>query len=158
MTNKTMNAVDLVTSMNTELESLRSKDIASESMISLLKSQCAEQAMEISRIAAEHADQIRILQQRHDVAVRRETEIDGILNTVASNILSGLRRMKGDETPERIPNKVLGEVDHPALPLNEMPKPGHDPYAPRMDRKPLEMSDLDAGVRELVRSLPRRVT
>jgi hypothetical protein len=148
-----MNTVDQVTAMASELEHLRAKDLASEEMIALLKTQNQEQAEEIAKMTALHAAEKQELKQRHDIAVRRETEITGILNLVANSIVNGLRKMNGDATPKDIPDKDLQQVDHPNLPRNDLivPEP-----AKAKGQKAAEL-DIDDGVADLVRRLPQRL-
>lgn len=136
------NPADQVSAMFTELEHLRSKDAANENMIALLKEQNELQAMELSKMSADHANEVRELKQRRDQAVRREAEVTGILNTAASSILTGLRKMQGDDTPEKMPERRGPVESHPLL--------QKDPYAPKTP-------EVDDGVAALVRSLPRRV-
>lgn len=153
-----MNIVDQIASMQIELDNLRSKDEQSDRMIAVLKEQNELMSMEISQMTSDHAGETRRMRQRTNRAVSRETEINGILNTVAAGIVSGLAKMKGDETPREIPDRPTKVSDHHRLPPNVMPV-SDDPYAPPQHRgevPPLRMSDLDDGVRSLVRSLPRR--
>lgn len=115
-----MNTADTVRSMEIELDHLRSKDIASEQMISLMKEQLGNQATEMVEMASKHADDIRLLRQRCDVAIRNEVEVIGILTTAAKSIVDGLRKMKGDNTPAIMPTAQARPADHPALPAPEL--------------------------------------
>ena len=165
--------VNQIAGMYSELEHLRAKDHASEKMIHLLKGQNEFQAMEMTQMAAEHADEVRKLRQRCDFAVRRETEISGILDTVANSIVLGMRKMKGDETPPKMPERKLPEIEDnrlqpvsrdDRLPAPEL-MPRFDPYAPKprglsadVPRRTIEQNGeeyLDDGLADLVNRLPR---
>jgi hypothetical protein len=145
------NPADQVSAMFTELEHLRSKDRANENMILLLKEQNEFQSMELAKMVSDHANEVRELKQRRDLAVRREAEVTGILNTAATSIVSGLRKMQGDDTPEKMPERRGPVESHPLL--------QQDPYAPKAGPKPEPAIDpeFDADVSKLVRSIPRRV-
>lgn len=148
-----MNTVDQVSAMVSELDHLRSKDQAAEQMIALLKDQNQQQADEIARLTSTHAAEMQFLKQRHDLAVRRETEISGILNLVGNSISSGLRKMKGDDTPKDIPDRDMQQVDHPNLPRNELVAL----EAPKVRGQRAAEMDIDDGVADLVKRLPQRV-
>lgn len=111
-----MNTADRVRSMETELDHLRSKDISSEQMISLMKEQLESQAMDMAKMAGDHADEVRLLKQRCDLAIRNETEVIGILTMAAKGIVDGLRKMKGDSTPPVMPSAQARPADDPRLP------------------------------------------
>ena len=151
-----MNTVEQVSAMQIELDHLRAKSDADDSMVALLREQNELYAMELSKMANDHAEETRKLKQRCNLAVQREKHIDGLLNTVAVGIVSGLRKMKGEETPEQIPDRPTKVSDHAKLPQNVMP----DAYAPPKFRPVSDIShvdnDLNEDVRALVRSLPPR--
>lgn len=93
-----------VADMEAELTTLRTRTQSDANMIGLLKKQNESQALEMAAMTQDHANEVRALKQERDVAVRKATEVSGLLNAAAASIVSGLRRMKGDETPENIPD------------------------------------------------------
>src|ERR1700761_2136498 len=114
-----MSRTDIVTeisNMRTEVFHLREKSDADDHMIALLKQQNQEQADEIVSMAAKHADEVRILKQRADMAIRNQAEVIGVLTTAAKGIMDGLRKMKGDNTPEIMPSAQARPADDPRLP------------------------------------------
>lgn len=95
-----MNASAEVARMETELRAYRIQVDNAEQLISLLKAQNAQQAREIETMSTECAEKVRRLSQERDEAVRKATEVSGILHQTADSIMGGLRKMKGDETPQ----------------------------------------------------------
>ena len=94
-----MHASTEVARIETELRSLRVQVDNSDQLIALLKAQNAQQAREIETMSTECAEKVRRLSQERDEAVRKATEVSGILHQTADSIMSGLRKMKGDELP-----------------------------------------------------------
>jgi len=88
-----------VARMETDLRQYEVKSENDDRLINLLKEQNSQQAREMETLITEYAEKIRRLSQERDEAVRQATEVSGILNQSADAILSGLRKMKGDETP-----------------------------------------------------------
>lgn len=131
-----MNASVEVARMETELRAYRIQVDNAEQLISLLKAQNAQQAREIETMSTECAEKVRRLSQERDEAVRKATEVSGILHQTADSIMGGLRKMKGDETPQPLeivkPNlTTVGKLSPPEddeeirdiltrLPRNEM--------------------------------------
>lgn len=161
-----MNIADRISQMEADLNHYKNKSEADDDMISILKRQNETQAMEISKMSADHAEQVRALRQRTDLAVRNEREVRGILETAATGILQGLRKMKGDETPApraHAPNAAI----HPALappvvptepirhPTTAVP-PEVSQFAPRSRQiESAESADgIDEDLRELVGRMP----
>lgn len=135
-------------------------------MIALLKRQNETQAMEISKMAADHAERERALRQRCDLAVRREREISGVLETAAVGIMQGLRKMKGDETPPAPTRRqAVAGPSIEALPQNDLPRgpiqhptlaPEVAQFAPRSRQiEPTDPADIiDDGLADMVARLP----
>jgi len=119
-----------------DLAHYRDKSIADDSRIDMLKQQNARQASEIAKMAADHADQIRAMRQRCDLAVAREREISGGLHTAARGIMKCLQRLASDAVPEyaREPDGVVATVTDVS-----------------------EIKDGTAGVRQLMTKLPPQV-
>ena len=88
-----------VARMETDLRQYQIKAENDDRLIALLKEQNAQQAKEMAEMSSEYGEKIRRLSQERDEAVRKATEVSGILNQAADAIMSGLRKMKGDETP-----------------------------------------------------------
>lgn len=146
-----MNFSDYAASMEAEVTHLRSKSEGDDEMIMLLKRQLETQGMHITKMAHDHAEELRLLQARCDLAVRREKEINGILNTAASGIVMGLRKMKGDDTPPKIPERRGEVVDHELLPRNEpMVPPEVAEFAPKPFIRPRHNDEIDDGLRQIV--------
>lgn len=101
-----MNLSEQVSDMVAELQHFRTQSDSDGRLIALLKRQNQQQALEIIGLTRDRENEVRALTQERDEAVRKAAEVSGILNIAAHGIVSGLRRMKGDETPEVIP-------DHP---------------------------------------------
>jgi hypothetical protein len=93
-----------VAEMEAELTSLRTRATSDDQMIALLKRQNDDQAMQIAALVQDHANEVRVLKQERDVAVRKALEVSNILDGAASSIIGGLRKMRGDETPAKIPD------------------------------------------------------
>lgn len=149
-----------ISGLYSEVEHLRSKDRENEKLIHVLKRQNEVQAMEMSQMAADHADEVRKLKQRCDLAVRRETEITGILNTVANSIILGMRKMKGDETPPKMPERELPAIEDRRLPEvsrdERLPAPDFAHFAPPPHRpRPPVTEDIDDGIADIVSRFPR---
>ena len=89
-----MSIADDVAAQSTRLNHLELKSEADENLIALLKKQNSDQAAEL------HS-----LRQERDLAVRKATEVSGIIDTLGSLCLQGLRKMKGDETPPVIEDR-----------------------------------------------------
>lgn len=101
----------LVSSMESELDSLRTRAASDEKTIELLKRQNADQAMDIARMTSDHAIALRTLKQERDVAVRRSVEVSGILDEAATSVINGLRKMReGSITPSSPPAKESSAV------------------------------------------------
>lgn len=106
-----------VARMETDLRAYKIKGDNDDRLIALLKEQNAQQARQMEDQAVECAEKIRRLSQERDEAVRKATEVAGILNQAADAIMSGLRKMKGDELPhiQEVPRpnlNQLGKMDH----------------------------------------------
>lgn len=86
-----------VARMERDLCDLMIRSQNDEKMIALLKEQNAKQAKEIETMAAECAEKVRRLSQERDEAVQKATEVSDILDQAAGAVISGLRKMKGDE-------------------------------------------------------------
>lgn len=93
-----------VARMESELESYYIRSQNDEKLIGVLKEQNARQAREIELMSMECAEKIRRLSQERDEAVRKATEVSGLLEQAAESIVSGLRKMKGDDTPAVVPD------------------------------------------------------
>lgn len=93
-----------VADMEAELTHLRTRAISDDKMITLLKGQNEDQAMLIAAMSHDNDKVVRELKQERDVAVRKALEVRGLLDAAASSIISGLRKMRGDETPATIPD------------------------------------------------------
>lgn len=128
-----MNASTEVARMESELRSLRVQNDNAEQLIELLKTQNAQQAREIQMMSTDHASEIRRLSQERDEAVRKATEVSGILHQTADSIMSGLRKMKGDDTP------ALQEVHRPNL--NQIGK--------------LDINEEEPEIRDILSRLPK---
>lgn len=109
-----------VASMEAELTHLRTRAISDDKMIALLKGQNEDQAMLIAAMTHDHDKAVRELRQERDVAVRKALEVSGLLESAAASIVSGLRKMRGDETPATIPDtparnpaSITAGIDHP---------------------------------------------
>ena len=155
-----MNTIEQVTSAFTELDHLRSKDEANENMIRLLNEQNELLSMEMSKMASDHATELRKTKQRCDLAVRREAEIEGLLSTVAADlssiagrVLAVMRKREGDKTPAVMPERGPGPVSsHPLLPTVD---PEVAAFAPRPGRViPEDDDEMVQDVRQMVRNLP----
>mgnify|MGYP001567303092 CR=1 FL=1 len=99
-----------VACMESDIRHLQIKGDNDDRLIALLKEQNAQQAREIEDMSTECAEKVRRLSQERDEAVRKATEVGGILNQTADAIMSGLRKMKGDETPPQIERKNLTQI------------------------------------------------
>lgn len=101
-----------VARMESDIRHLQIKGDNDDRLIALLKEQNAQQAREIEDMSTECAEKVRRLSQERDEAVRKATEVGGILNQTADAIMSGLRKMKGDETPPvpQIERKNLTQI------------------------------------------------
>lgn len=99
----------LVSSMESELETLRTRSISDGKTIELLKRQNADQAVDIARMTQDHAIEVRTLKQERDVAVRRSVEVSGILDEAATSVINGLRKMReGSIAPSSHGDDPLG--------------------------------------------------
>jgi len=114
---------DEVGAMVTELASLRLQTESDAKTISLLKKQNEVQAIELTTVKHEHEKQLQSLRQERDVALRKATEVRGIIENVGSMALQGIRKMRGDETPYE---PMDGKVDHPRLPVMSIEMLGDD--------------------------------
>ena len=110
-----------VADMEAELAHLRTRAISDDKMIALLKGQNEDQAITIAAMCHDHDKTVRELKQERDVAIRKALEVSGLLDAAAGSIISGLRKMKGDEapasipdTPSRNPGSVTAGIDHPS--------------------------------------------
>ena len=106
-----------VARMESDIRFFQIKGENDDRLIALLKEQNAQQAREIEGMATECAEKIRRLSQERDEAVRKATEVGGILNQTADAIVGGLRKMKGDEIPPPPQMEVqnltqIGKMDH----------------------------------------------
>ncbi|HSC55780.1 MAG TPA: hypothetical protein VLC51_01180 [Nitrospira sp.] len=122
-----------VARMERELRDYSIRAQNDERLIVLLKEQNTQQAREIEMMTTEFAEKIRRLSQERDEAVRKATEVSGILNQAADGIMSGLRKMKGDELPP------AQEIDRPNL--NRIGK--------------LEVVQEEPEIRDILSRLPR---
>lgn len=132
-------ASNTVACMEAELISLREKSANDDNMIALLKKQNEMVGMEMTLMAQRHADEMRVLKQRHDLAVRNELEVEGILNTAAKSILEGLRRHKGDALPP-----VEEPIVETAVEAAERLVPGYVAPMPQVQDRPSERPLLRA--------------
>jgi hypothetical protein len=110
-----MNLSGHIATLETELDHFKAKSDSDDTLIAVLKQQLELNTMETAKMAAEHAEKLRVLQHRHDEAVRNETEIVGVLNMTARGIVEGLRKRKGDQTPNPIPERPTATAGHVLL-------------------------------------------
>lgn len=88
-----------VASIEAEITTLRTRAASDEKMISLLKHQNSSQAEEIARMSYQHNAELRALRHERDIAVRKATEVSGVLDQAAASIMDGLRKMRNNEAP-----------------------------------------------------------
>ena len=147
-----------------ELHSLREKSHSDDEMIALLKRQYEILAMENSAMAQRHSEEMRVLKQRCDEAVRNEKEVTGILNAAAKGIVEGLRRRAGDQIPPvathapqeakttpRAPDRVQDVIETSVVPnlRLELQKGG------AQDTKETPIDEADsANLRDILHRLP----
>lgn len=117
-----MTLADEVAATTTRLHHLELKSEADENLIALLKRQNELQAIEL-----------RDIRQQRDVAQRKAVEVSGIITTLGSLALSGVRKMQGDETPESIPDRPPLIVKHLQASDRRLPpvQPEQDELLPR---------------------------
>lgn len=117
-----MTLADEVANVATRLQHLELKSEADDNLIVLLKEQNRIQASELAEVKHKHEDEIQALRQERDVAVRNAVEVSGLITTMGSMALAGIRKMRGDETP---PPTTKPYVIDARLPKVEMPASVH---------------------------------
>lgn len=152
------NLGDHITQMEAERNYLLSKSESDDGMIALLKQQLELAEMTNSKLAADHAEELRVLRMQRDQAVRVAKEVKSILDTAAAGIVSGMRKMAGDETPAARPAALapptpaaVPEPEPPSkavVPRNEFPVEVARFAPPRL--RPASTDEVDVGLAELV--------
>ena len=130
----TLTIVEEISAIMTELSHLKEKSTADDSLIQLLKTQNEQQAQEITAIRHEYDTKLQKLKQERDVSLQRSTETEGIIRSIGSMALTGVRVMNAEP------------VNHPKLPSNELTL---------VDKPEIDNRNFDDGLRELVMRLPR---
>jgi len=118
-----MTITDEIGAMVNELASLRLQADSDGKTIELLKRQTEMQAIELTDIKNRHDVELQTLRRERDTATLRATETRGIIESIGSMALQGIRRMRGDETPYE---PMDGKVDHPRLPVMSIEMLGDD--------------------------------
>jgi hypothetical protein len=141
-----------VAHLEADLVHYKAKSESDDEMITVLKRQNETQAMEMEKMSFDHANEIRRLKQRCDLAVQRETGITGILNTAAKGIVEGMRRMKGDEAREIQSAQEVGT----ARPVIAAPAPEPGPaVGPDWGTEDRAGTSGAEGIRNLLKRLPQ---
>lgn len=128
-----MTLADKVAANETRLHHLELKSDADDNLIALLKKQNELQAIELTEVKHTHDCETQKLRHERDVAVRNATEVSGIVETLGSLALTGIRKMRGDETPAVIPDRPPLIVKHLQTSDKALPpvKPEQDELLPR---------------------------
>ena len=120
-----------VNQMVTDLQHLRVKSENDDKTIHLMREQYDGLAASVEALAGRHEREIHAMRTERDQAVRRFKSIDTLLLQASNIIMQALRARSGDDTPEQIPDRPVGVVGHPLLPVAE----------------------FDDGIRQLVRTM-----
>lgn len=133
--------IDQASTLIATVRKLEAKSDADDNTIALLKKQNAAQAEELSGFkehhkqilsmleeeheakAEKHDDEMRRLTQERDVAIQHAAEVKGIITSIGTMALEGVRRMVGDATPAVPPPKPVQAKDDARLPDLDLDPP-----------------------------------
>ena len=121
-----------VSAMVAQLRHLELKSDSDDRVIALLKEQNEQQAAELADIRHIRDAEFQKLRHERDIAVRRATEVMAIIESVGKLAIEGIRKIRGDDTPEQMPERPADSrpLSDDSRPLNPM-SPEHEQLLPR---------------------------
>ncbi len=105
-----MTASTDVARMEDEIRLMQTKAESDERMIDLLRAQTEQLSQQLEQVTAKCTEANLRLTRERDEAIRRETEVRGLLHQAAELILAGIRKMATEEASQPAPPTNLTQL------------------------------------------------
>jgi hypothetical protein len=146
MTTPSTASID-VARMEDEIRLLNTKSEGDERMIELLKEQGGQLSEQMEQITAASTAATQRLTRERNEAQRVAKEVSGLLNQAAELILSGMRKMTGEEVQIQSKAQVMPEEKPNLTKIRKM-----EPYP---SSEPENDDEMTNDLRDLLGRLPR---
>lgn len=104
-----MTASNDVARMEDEIRLMQTKAESDERMIELLRAQTEQLSQQLEQVTSKCTEANHRLTRERDEAIRRETEVRGLLHQAAELILAGMRKI-APEAPQTVPPPNLTQL------------------------------------------------